>query len=102
MGAPIPAPTLEWLTAAENPAVAVRTRRVLLGEPQSPELDALWARRNEYEPVARILDAMRDDGSWADQSKNYIKYTGSLWQIHFLGELWANGDDERVKCAATY
>lgn len=82
--------------------MAVLTRRRLLGEQPSPELDALWARRNEYAPVAAILDAMNADGSWAPPARDYQKYGGSLWQIHFLGELHANGDDEQVRAAAAY
>jgi len=97
----VPRTTIEWLTAEENPAVAVRARR-LFGEPPSPALDALWARRNDYEPVVRILEAMNDDGSWGEPSRNYIKYTGTLWQVHFLGELHASGDDERVRRAVQY
>lgn len=98
----IPADTIAWLTDAENPAVAVLARQRLLGEPRSDELAALWARRNEYEPVARILDLQQPDGSWAPPARDYQKYGGSLWQIHFLGELWANVDDERVVRAAEY
>ena len=102
MGIGVPRSTLEWLTAEESPAVAVLARRRLLGEPTSPELDALWARRNEYPPVTRILETMNDDGSWGEPSRNYIKYTGTLWQIHFLGELCASDDDERVNRAIEY
>jgi hypothetical protein len=98
----IPAETRDWLLSEENPAVAVLTRWELLGEESTRELDALWARRNEYPPVARILDLMADDGSWAPPPRDYAKYGGSLWQIHFLGELSARGDDERVKRAAEY
>ena len=99
----LPADTLAWLTSAENPAVAVMTRRELLGEEASGELEALWARRNEYEPVAAILAAMREDGSWGTPSRDYQKYhDGSLWQVHFLGELWADGSDERIGRAAAY
>lgn len=98
----VPVETLGWLTAEDNPAVAVKTRRVLLGEPETPELAALWQRRNEYAPVAAILDAMLPDGSWAPPPRDYQKYWGSLWQVHFLGELHANGDDERVRSAAAY
>jgi hypothetical protein len=97
-----PQPTLDWLTEPENPAVAVLTRRTLMGGPDSPELDALWARRNDYEPVARILDAQSPDGSWATPGRDYQKYGGSLWQVHFLGELWADGTDERVRHGADY
>jgi hypothetical protein len=35
-------------------------------------------------------------------SRDYQKYRGSLWQIHLLGELWADGEDERVRRAADY
>jgi len=98
----VPPETLAWLTAEENPAVAVLTRRTLLDEPDTPETTALWARRNTYEPVARILELMHPDGSWALPRGDYQKYGGSLWQIHFLGELYANGADERVRQAASY
>lgn len=97
----VPAATLDWLRDEENPAVAVLTRRLLLHEPPNPTLDALWARRNDYEPVARILGLMADDGAWAPPPRDYGKYGGTLWQIHFLGELHANGEDERIARAAT-
>jgi hypothetical protein len=98
----IPENTRDWLTAEENPAVSVLARRALLGEPASAELDRLWARRNTYAPVAQILDLMQPDGSWAPRPRDYQKYWGSLWQIHLLGELYADGDDERVRTAADY
>ncbi|MBN1193008.1 MAG: hypothetical protein JXA36_04890 [Coriobacteriia bacterium] len=98
----IPGATVTWLTAEENPAVACLTRRKLLDEPPSAGLDALWAQRNSYTPVARILELMQADGSWDKPSQDYRKYGGSLWQVHFLGELYASSDDERVQRAAAY
>ena len=98
----VPHETLDWLTHPDNPAVAVLTRRQLLGESASADTESLWARRNGYEPVARILDLMQPDGSWALPARDYQKYGGSLWQIHFLGELYASGDDNRVQQAAGY
>lgn len=98
----IPEATLAWLTSEENPAVACLVRCEILGEPDSPSLEALWARRNNYPPVARILELMQPDGSWDRPSQDYRKYGGSLWQVHFLGELYANDDDERVQTAARY
>ena len=97
----IPQSTLDWLLAEDNPAVAVLTRRALLGE-RDDQADALWARRNGYPPVAAILEAMHEDGSWDVPSRDYQKYRGSLWQLVFLGELWADGDDERVQRALAY
>ncbi len=98
----IPRETLDWLAEPDNPAVAVLSRRELGGEGESRELAALWSRRNEYAPVATILSAMAENGSWATPGQDYKKYQGSLWQIHFLGELYASGEDERVRRAAAY
>lgn len=98
----IPDETAAWLTAADNPAVAVLARRELLGETPSAGLDALWSQRNTYAPVARILELMSPDGSWSTPGRDYQKYGGSLWQVHFLGELHADGDDERVQAASRY
>ncbi|HEY3317106.1 MAG TPA: hypothetical protein VGK50_01600 [Coriobacteriia bacterium] len=84
-------------------AVPERTLRwLLLGEADTPGTQALWAQRNEYEPVRRILEAQQPDGSWAPPARDYQKYGGSLWQVHFLGELMAEGTDERVRLAADY
>ena len=98
----VPQKTLDWLLAEENPAVAVLTSRTLLGEKDDAATKALWARRNEYPAVAAILDAVRDDGSWDVPSRDYQKYRGSLWQIHLLGELHADGSDERVQRGVEY
>ncbi len=98
----VPAETVGWLLEAENPAVAVLTRRTLLGRTDDAATAALWERRNEYAPVAAILGAQLEDGSWARPSQDYKKYQGSLWQVHLLGELWASGDDPRVRKAAEY
>ncbi len=98
--AQVPPETIEWLTGEDNPAVAVLTRRELLGEKASKGLDALWARRNEYAPVATILSLMHEDGSWAKGTQDYKKYQGTLWQVHFLGEMHADGSDERAARAA--
>jgi len=100
--ATVPSETLDWLLEPDNPAVAVLTRRTVLGEPDSPETAALWARRNEHAPIERILTAMRDDGSWDTPGRDYQKYGGSLWQVVFLGELYASGDSDRVRRAAEY
>jgi len=98
----IPAETLAWLTDAENPAVAVLTARGLLGEAESERLAGLWARRNDYAPVAAILDELPALLDTTPPSRDYQKYRGPLWQVHFLGELWADGADERIQRLADY
>jgi hypothetical protein len=94
--------TIDWLTEPDNPPVAALTRRTLLDLPDDAATASLWARRNDYAPTAAILEAMREDGSWDVPSRDYQKYGGSLWQIVFLGELHANGDDDRIRRAADY
>jgi hypothetical protein len=100
--ADVPAATIAWLTEPDNPAVATLARRTLLDEPDSAEMDALWASRNKYAPVAAILEAMRPDGSWDTPARDYQKYGGSLWQIVILGELYASGHCHRIQRAADY
>jgi hypothetical protein len=98
----VPEATLDWLREPDDPVVAVLTRRTLLDLPDDEATADLWARRNDYPPVAAILDAIRGDGSWDIPSRDYQKYRGSLWQIVILGELFASGDDERVQLGAAY
>lgn len=103
IAARVPPATIEWLTAVDNPAVSVLAQRLLLGLPADDEaLTKLWAKRNQYEPVRRILDAERPDGTWVDPDQDYQKYRGNLWQVAFLGELWADPSDERVGQAIAY
>ena len=98
----VPAATLAWLLEPENAPVAVLTRRTMLGEPDSDETADLWGNRNHYAPIAAILDAIREDGSWDTPGQDYRKYRGSLWQIMILGELHASGHCHRVQRGAAY
>ena len=98
----IPESTIEWLLGEDNPAVAVLTRR-------SPAARARVRRARAAVGAAQRVPAGRGDprgaaadGSWAPPPRDYQKYWGSLWQIHFLGELWADPADERVRRAAAY
>lgn len=97
----LPGSTVEWLASEEGPVVSALFRRRILGESESDAED-VWARRDGSGPVAEILDAMRDDGSWQEPARDYAKYRGNLWQVLFLGELWADPSDERVRRAAEY
>jgi hypothetical protein len=98
----VPKETLEWLSGEDNPAVSVLLQTRVLRRPMSRALEALWSRRNEYEPVRAILEAQHPDGSWDAPSRDYQKYRGSLWQVHFLGELHANPDDPKVALGVDY
>lgn len=100
--ASVPPDTVDWLLEPANPPVAVLTRRTLLHEPDSLATAALWTHRNDYAPIATILGAIREDGSWDTPSQDYRKYRGSLWQILFLGELHASGACHRAQRGAAY
>jgi len=88
-----PSKVLDWLLEEDVPGVAYRARRDLLGEsPRSPRLRTLAARRNEYPPVARMLE--RADEALA--AGLYQKYRGYGWTLIFLAELEADGGDPRA------
>jgi hypothetical protein len=97
----IPQSTIDWLTEPDNPAVSVLFQREFLGASED-ETAELWARRNEYEPLAHILQAQDPIGYWLPPDQDYQKYHGNLWQIVFLGELWANPEDPRVRRGLDY
>ena len=77
------------------------TRRTLLGRAGRRATTALWRTRQRARRRASS-SAQHEDGSWDVPCRDYQKYGGSLWQVVFLGELWADGDDERVQRAADY
>ncbi len=50
-----------------------------------------------------ILTAQSRDGYWVEPGPGYYpKYTGSVWQISFLAQLGADGNDPRVRTACDY
>jgi hypothetical protein len=59
-----PEATLSWLQEPDDPAVAVLTRRALLDEPESPDMQALWALRNAFGPIVAILEAKGEPSKW--------------------------------------
>ena len=54
-------------------------------------------------PVPAILDAQHPEGYWVKPGGGYSpKYRSTIWQIIFLAELGADGEDARVRRGCEY
>ena len=97
---------LPWLLEVDpaNPGVRFFALTDLLGrDADNPEV--LVARDNVMRtgPVPAILAAQSDQGYWVKPGPGYSpKYTGSVWQIIFLAQLGADGDDPRIRLGCEY
>lgn len=100
----VPRGVLDWLLEPSDPGVRYFTLRDLLGAPaDDPEVRAARRATVRRPPVKPILDAMQAEGFWVKPGGGYSpKYTGTAWQVIFLGQFGADGDDRRVKRAADY
>lgn len=101
------ADSLPWLLEedAEQPGVRYFALRDIVGLPPSdPEVVEAQARVMDTGPVPVILEAQGPEGWWAKPvlPEYGIKYQGTLWQVIFLAQLGAEGDDPRVQAACEY
>ena len=97
-------PVLDWLLEAADPGVRYFTLRDLLGAPiDDAEVRAARRATVRRPPVKPILEAMKGEGVWVNAFGGYTpKYTGTLWQVIFLGQFGADGEDPRIRRAADY
>jgi len=98
------AKTLNWLLEQENPSMRYFTMRYLLSKPEGDsELKATGRVIMSSEPVQKILAAQKPEGFWVKAGHGYSpKYQATSWQILFLAELGADGNDERIRCGCEY
>jgi hypothetical protein len=96
--------TLDWLLEKGDPGVRSFALRDLLGAPaDDPEVRAARKATTRASPVREILEAEKPDGWWVKSGPGYYpKYTGTLWQVIFLGQFGADGEERRVRRAAEY
>jgi hypothetical protein len=95
---------LDWLLEPSDPGVRFLALRDLLGAPPDDK-DLLAARRATVRrsPVRNILEAQDREGYWVKPGTGYTpKYTSTVWQVIFLGQLGADGEDARVRRGADY
>lgn len=100
----VPRSVLDWLLEREDPGVRLFALQDLLGaSADDPEVRAARRLTVRRPPVGPILDAMRPEGFWVKPGPGYApKYTGTVWQVIFLGQFGADGEDRRVRRAAEY
>jgi hypothetical protein len=96
--------TLDWLLEKQDPGVRSFALRDLLGAPaDEPEVRAARRATVRHSPVKEILEAQEREGYWVKPGPGYApKYTGTVWQVIFLGQFGANGEDRRVRAGAEY
>jgi hypothetical protein len=98
--------SLEWLLEVDpvNPGVRYFALANLLGR-TADDPDLIAARHDVMAngPVPVILDNQEAEGYWVEPGPGYYpKYRGSAWQIIFLAQLGADGNDPRVREGCDY
>ncbi len=98
--------TLAWLLEedAEEPGPRYFVLRELLErENDDPQVVSAQQAVMERGPVAAILAAQEPGGYWVKPGPGYLpKYKSTAWQLIFLAQFGANGDDSRVRAAGDY
>jgi hypothetical protein len=95
-----------WLLEIDetNPGVRFFALRDLLSRPvDDPEVVAAQAAVMKDGPVPTILAAQYPQGYWVKPGPGYSpKYRSTLWQVIFLPQLGAGGQDERIHRAVEH
>ena len=95
---------IDWLLEDDNPSVKYFTLIDLLGKPVN-EKDVLTAKEQIMKTgvVPKILVKQEPDGYWGIPEKFYrSKYKGTVWTLIILAELFADGNDKRIKNACEF
>jgi hypothetical protein len=97
---------LPWLLEADqaNPGVRYFAMVELLDRPANdPEVVSAHRAAMATGPIPAMLDAQTAEGYWVKPGPGYLpKYTGTVWQIIFLAQLGADGQDPRVRAGCDY
>lgn len=95
---------LDWLLEPADPGVRHLALRDLVRlDPGDPELVTARAAAMAADPIAGILAAQHPQGYWAKAGAGYSpKYRGTVWQVTFLEQLGADGEDPRLQTACDY
>jgi hypothetical protein len=95
---------VDWLLEPGAPAVRAATLRRLLGRPAAdPDVAAARAAAMRADPIAGMLARQDPAGWWGKPGPGYSpKYSSTVWQLIFLDQLDADGDDERIRRGCAY
>jgi hypothetical protein len=86
---------LDWLLEKDNPPVRLLALTRLLHRSEvDPEVQDARSRLADYAVTQGIL--AHGDQFWQEDERAYSKYTGQYWQVIFLGQFLADGQDPRV------
>ncbi len=87
---------IEWLLEPDNPPVRYLALTRLLGKAEA-DAEVRRARANlmDYDVTRKILSRYSDFRDDRDE-RAYWKYSGKYWQLIFLGQFLADGNDPRV------
>jgi hypothetical protein len=97
--------SLSWVLELDSPGVRYLAMRDLLDYSwDDPEYQAARSAAHKDGPIAKILDAMDENGFWARPGPGYNpKYRSSVWSVIMLAQLGAfMGEDERIERACAY
>ncbi len=97
-------PVLDWLLEKRDPGVRAFALRDLLDAPaDDSEVRAARRATSGSTPVREILGAQEPDGFWVKPGTGYSpKYTSTAWQLIFLGQFGADGENPGVRRGADY
>ena len=95
----IPSQVIDWLCERDNPPVRYLTMKNILMLPEQNLVEDR-SKLNSYPVIQGIL--RKRDIFWKTDKKLYRKYKGGYWQIIFLGDLNANGDEPVIKDGCEY
>ncbi len=96
--------TIEWLLDKDNPSVRYFTLRHLFDRPDDDrKIQAAQRAIMRSDLVKRILAAQHPVGYWVKPGPGYTpKYQSTVWQILFLAELGASGQNRQVRRGCEY
>jgi hypothetical protein len=95
---------IDWLLEMNNPSVRFFTLTEFLEKPEAnPEVAQAKNQIMHIGVVPKILAKQNDQGYWETREQFYTaKYKGTVWQLIILGELGADGKDEKIKKACEF
>lgn len=97
--------TLDWLLEEDNPSLRYFTL-VDLFEKSERDPETTKAKLNIMAQgiVPKILSKQTEGGYWGVAENFYLsaKYTGTVWTLHILAALGANGNDKRINKACEF
>jgi hypothetical protein len=95
---------LPWLLDESTPAARHLALRGLLDRAaDDPDVVEARAAAMLTDPIASILAAQDPEGWWEKPGSGYApKYRSTVWQLIFLDQLGADGNDPRIRAACDY